>query len=188
MIEVFSVTEPEAAPGSGFWLAIAAVVFIGLLVFFIITAIKGVVQKDIIGTAVGVVAVCIAVLGAAFVATQIKGFDKAYDALEQVWASGAYSVESGAPEELDVYKYPRSGSDENCNISFWLNGKFFDTTYAFGADGITESEWAIIKKSKKFEVKYSTDKDGNNVIFSLSVAAPDPAADERTNETGDIYD
>ena len=188
MTEVFSVIEPEATPGSGILLAVAAVIFIGLLVFFIVTAIKGVVQKDIIGTVVGAVAVCLAVLGAAFVATQIKGFDKAYDALERVWESGAYSVESGAPEELGVYKYPRSGSDEGCEVSFWLNGKFFDTTYAFGADTITESEWAIIKKSKEFEVKYTTDTDGNNVIFNLSVAAPDPAADNQSNEGEDIYD
>lgn len=179
MTEVFSVIEPEATPGSGIFLAIAAAVFIGLLIFFIFTAIKSVVQRDIIGAVVGAVVTCLAVLGAVFVAAEFRNTDQAYDELERVWESGAYSVESGKPEGLDVYKYPRSGSDEGCEVSFWLNGKFFDTTYAFGADAITESEWAIIKKSKEFEVKYTTDTDGNNVIFNLSVAAPDPVADDR---------
>lgn len=182
MIEVYSVIAPESAPGSGILLAIAVMIGIGLLVFFIVNMIKSIIDRSVLGIIMGIATAGFAIFWICALTLGLRSSDQAYSKLEQVWESGSYSVESGAPEELDVYKNPRSTFDEGCEISFWLNGKYFDTTYGFGGDIISESEWAIIKNSKEFEVKYTMDKEGNNAIFTLSVEKPDAFAEAQPPE------
>lgn len=182
MIEVYSVIAPESAPGSGILLAIAVTIGVGLLIFFIVNTIKSIIDRSVLGIIMGIATAGFAIFWICALTLGLRSSDQAYSMLEQVWESGSYSVESGAPEELDVYKYPRSTSDEGCKISFWLNGKYFDTTYGFGGDNISENEWAIIKNSKEFEVKYTTDKEGNNAIFTLSVEKPDAFVEAQPTE------
>lgn len=190
MTEVYSVIEQKTEPGTIFMLAIFVAVGVGLLTFFIIQTIRMITSKkvSVIGIIMGVGAIAFGVFWLYILISGVWSTDKTYTEYMKAWESGSYSVESGVPEELNVYKPPRSNYDDGCTVSFKLNGKYFDTWYAFGADTISESEWAMIKNSKAFEVKYITDDEGNNVIFSLSVEAPDTATDERSNVKENSYD
>lgn len=172
MTEVYGVINQEMAAGTVVVLVLFVLAGAAMLSLFLIRFIKiiKVRKPTIVESLVHIIAMAFMCFWLCVLISGVLSTHKTHSEYLKIWESGAYSVESGTPEELDVYRLPRSRHADGYEVSFWLNGKYFDTEYAFGDDIISESEWAIIKNSKEFEVKYTTDDEGNNVIFSLSVS------------------
>lgn len=79
-------------------------------------------------------------------------------------------VESGTPERLEIYK-DRASDEEDYEITFYLNGKYFDSYYAYGECNFSESDLELIKNSEIIEVKYIVDEANDNIMLSMSVSS-----------------
>lgn len=95
----------------------------------------------------------------------------------------AYTVESGKIEDLQVYEINKQGrvgieadgDDDSydfprgCEIVFYLNGKFFDSGYAYGENVFSYEDIKLLRNSEEVEVKYIKEN-GEKVILSMSVS------------------
>lgn len=82
--------------------------------------------------------------------------------------SGSCLIESGAPEMLEVYR-DRAGEADDYEITFYLNGKYFDSYLTYGECNFSRSDLRLIESSEIFEVKYIVDESNDNIILSLTV-------------------
>lgn len=92
-----------------------------------------------------------------------------YNEYLEAWDSGAYSVEVGEPGRLEIYPFEDEDGKTVYEISFWINGKYFDSDYAYGECYFSKSDLRLIQSSEIFEVKYIVDEYEDNIILSLSV-------------------
>lgn len=95
----------------------------------------------------------------------------------------SYIVESGKIEDLQIYEITERGQvgeeadgdddsydfPDGCEIVFYLNGKFFDSYFAYGENVFSYDDIKLLRKSDSVEVKYITEND-ERVILSMSVS------------------
>ncbi|MCH5317874.1 MAG: hypothetical protein J1E05_07840 [Eubacterium sp.] len=97
-----------------------------------------------------------------------SGEKRMYEEYCEALESNTYLVESGTPSRLDYYPYDDEEENTVYEVSFWINGKYFDSGYAYEGT-FSESDLELIKNSETVEVKYIVDEENENIILSMSV-------------------
>ena len=101
----------------------------------------------------------------------------------KILEENAYIVESGKIEDLQIYEITERGQvgeeadgdddsydfPDGCEIVFYLNGKFFDSYFAYGANVFSYDDIKLLRKSDSVEIKYIVEN-GERVILSMSVS------------------
>ena len=95
---------------------------------------------------------------------------KTYEDYREALESGTCLIESGTPQMLEVYR-DRGAEGDDYEITFYLNGKYFDSYLTYGECDFSKSDLRLIESSEFFEVKYIVDEYGDNIILSMSVSS-----------------
>lgn len=171
MTEVYSILNqaaPEADTGfvTGVW------VFFGVLFLILcISLLKKVTTNNTsIGRIIGhIFSMAFIIVICVLFGISVWDDKQTYNEYIEAWDSGAYSVEIGEPGRLEIYPFEDEDGKTVYEISFWINGKYFDSDYAYGECYFSKSDLRLIQSSKIFEVKYIVDEYEDNIILSLSV-------------------
>lgn len=170
MVEVYSILNQ--AQTNDFWFipiifgVFGGVIFLILLINLIrmITT-----QKIFIGKLItNIFAMVIIILWTALVVWGVTNDKQTYADYREALESGTYLIESGTPEGLEIYR-DRVNDEDDYEITFYLNGKYFDSYLTYGECNFSKSDLWLIESSEIFEVKYIVDENDDNIILSLSV-------------------
>lgn len=171
MTEVYSILN-QAPPGENNGWIIGLAVFWGAVFLILLFGLvkKLMKPKGSGGKIVGnILAMVFIIVASVVFAISMWGEKLLYDEYMEAWESGAYSVESGEPSRLEIYTSEDGDGNTVYEVSFWVNGKYFDSYYAYGEGNFSRSDVKLIDSSEVFEVKYIVDEFDENVILSLSV-------------------
>lgn len=172
MTEVYSVLNQ--APSDDFWFipvifgVFGGVIFLILLINLIrmITT-----QKIFIGKLLtNIFAMGFMVLWLGILIWGISGDKRTYEKYSEALENNTCLVESGTPTGLEIYR-DRTDDGDDYEITFYLNGKYFDSYLAYNECNFSKTDIRLIDSGEIFEVKYIVDENKDNIILSMSVAA-----------------
>lgn len=170
MTEIYNVLNQ--APTDDFWFVPIIFGVFGGVIFLIllIKLIKMIVtEKILIGRLLlNIFAMGFVVLWISLIVWGINGDKQTYETYREALESGTCLIESGTPEGLEIYRN-REGGEDDYEITFYLNGKYFDSYLTYGEGNFSKNDLRLIQSSEIFEVKYIVDEYEDNIILSLSV-------------------
>lgn len=170
MTEIYNVLNQ--APTDSFWFVPIIFGVFGGVIFLIllIKLIKMIVtEKILIGKLLlNIFSMGFVVLWISLIVWGINGDKQTYENYREALENDTCLIESGMPEGLEVYR-DREGGEDDYEITFYLNGKYFDSYLTYGECNFSKSDLGLIQNSEFFEVKYIVDEYEDNIILSLSV-------------------
>ena len=172
MTEVYSILS-QAAPAANSGAMKGLWIFWGVVFFILfISLIKRVTTGNArLGVIIGnVIAMVFIIVACAIIALGLWAEKQTYAEYTEALESGSYSVESGKPSGLEVYTTENGDGKTVYEISFSVNGKYFDSSLAYGEGHFSKSDIRLITSSDTFEVKYIVDEYDDNIILSMSVS------------------
>ena len=175
MIEVYNILN-KATPEAGFGMEKGVLIFWGVVFFILLFSLvrKLTTNKVTIGRiVVNVLSMAFIVVICVLFCVSIGLEKETYNEYIEAWESGAYSVEVGDPSRLEVYNSEDEDGKPVYEVSFWINGKYFDSYLAYGEGDFSRSDLRLIQSSEIFEVKYIVDDAGDNIMLSMSVGEVD---------------
>ena len=171
MTEVYSILNQEWT--NDFWQVPIIFGVFGGVIFLIslISLIKMIVTQNVFlrKIVINVLSMVFIAIWTAIVLFSISGDKKMYEDYCAALENGTCLVETGEPERIEIYRIYEDDDTAGHEISFYLNGKYFDSKYAYESGIFSDSDLRLIESSEIFEVKYIVDEYDDNIILSMSV-------------------
>ena len=186
MIEIYNCTRQGFAYGNLIFAVMGAMAVIGLLVWLVFLMKSYFTNRRLFKGISGYVKLLIAIIGIPMFSVMalynVSIICSPYE-YQTVLEENGYIVESGKIEDLQIYEITETGHvgeeadgdddsydfPDGCEIVFYLNGKFFDSYFAYGANIFSYDDIKLLRKSDSVEIKYIVEN-GERVILSMAVS------------------
>ena len=171
MTEVYNILN-QPTPEAGFGMLKGILIFWGVIFLILLFSLvrKVTRQKASLGRIViNVLSMAFIVVICVLLCISVRVEKETYNEYIEAWESGTYSVESGEPSRLEIYPSENEDGNKAYEVSFWINGKYFDSYHAYREGNFSKDDLRLIESSKFYEIKYIVDDAGDNIMLSMSV-------------------
>lgn len=171
MTEVYSVLNRAPSDDFGFIPIIFAVFGGVFLLISLFNLYKTIITKkvSISRILISIFMVCFIIVWLSLAIWGFSGDKKTYEEYRNALECNTCLVESGTPENLEIYRDRTGDGYEEYEITFYLNGKYFDSCNAYGGGTFSKRDIELIRNCETIKVKYIVDEYSDYIILSLSV-------------------